>query len=187
MSTTGRRRSTDSADRDARRAAERELTARAVEALQQSEGWQRWLQVRRHFHSYSLANQFLIALQRPDATRVAGFKAWLTLGYCVRRGETAIRIWAPVPPSKKRLQAWRDAGADPRARPRTFFRLTAVFDRGQVDPLPDFPGEPAALDPPIVPVDGDDLAHLFEPLCALGAEIGSRVDVEEIPGTPDGY
>lgn len=188
MSTTTRgRRSTNSADRDARRAAERELTARAVEALQQSEGWQRWLRVRRHFHSYSLANQFLIALQRPDAIRVAGFKAWLKLGYCVRRGETAIRIWAPVPPSKKRLQAWRDAGADPRARPRTFFRLTAVFDRGQVDPLPDFPGEPAALDPPIVPVDGDDLAHLFEPLCALGTEIGSRVDVETIPGEANGY
>jgi antirestriction protein ArdC len=174
-------------ERDARRAAERELTAKAVHALQESEGWQRWLRVRRYFHSYSLANQFLIALQQPDATRVAGFKAWLKLGYCVRRGERAIRIWAPVPPSRAQLEAWRKAGADPAERPRTFFRLTAVFDRSQVDPLPDFPGEPAVLDPPIVPVDGDHLGHLFEPLRELASEIGSQVSVEAVPGSADGY
>ena len=67
-------------------------------------------------------------MQKPDATRVAGFKAWLALGYCVRRGEKALRIFAPCPPSKAKLQAWRDAGADPAEKPRTFFRLTAVFD-----------------------------------------------------------
>jgi hypothetical protein len=33
-------------------------------------------------------------MQKPDATRVAGFKAWLALGYCVRRGEKALRIFA---------------------------------------------------------------------------------------------
>jgi hypothetical protein len=35
-------------------------------------------------------------LARPDATFVAGFKAWLELGYCVRKGEHAIRIFAPM-------------------------------------------------------------------------------------------
>jgi hypothetical protein len=60
--------------------------------------------------------------------RVAGFKAWLALGYCVRRGEKALRIFAPCPPSKAKLKAWRDAGADPAEKPRTFFRLTALFD-----------------------------------------------------------
>jgi hypothetical protein len=70
----------------------------------------------------------LIAMQKPDAMRVAGFKAWLALGYCVRRGEKALRIFAPCPPSKAKLEAWRDAGADPAEKPRTFFHLTAVFD-----------------------------------------------------------
>jgi N-terminal domain of anti-restriction factor ArdC len=42
-------------------------------------------------------NQLLIPLSCPDATLVAGFKAWLSLGYCVRKGETAIRIIAPTP------------------------------------------------------------------------------------------
>jgi hypothetical protein len=53
---------------------------------------------------------------------------WLALGYCVRRGESShIRVWAPCPPSKKKLQAWRNAGAVPADRPRTYFRLEAVF------------------------------------------------------------
>ena len=33
----------------------------------------------------------------PEASFVAGFKAWLRLGYCVRKGERAIRIFAPMP------------------------------------------------------------------------------------------
>jgi hypothetical protein len=59
---------------------------------------------------------------------VAGFEAWLALGYCVRRGEKALRILAPCPPLHAKLKAWRDAGADPATKPRTFFRFTAVFD-----------------------------------------------------------
>lgn len=81
------------AERQARREADRQKSLEAVQALQSSEGWQRWLACRRHFHQYSLSNQLLIAVQCPEATRVAGFKAWLKLGYCVRRGESALRIW----------------------------------------------------------------------------------------------
>jgi hypothetical protein len=43
--------------------------AEAVEQLRSSEGWRRWLRVRRHFHTYSLHNQLLIASQMPEATR----------------------------------------------------------------------------------------------------------------------
>ncbi|MGP0048178.1 MAG: hypothetical protein ACLPZR_04925 [Solirubrobacteraceae bacterium] len=39
----------------------------------------------------------LVAMARPDATFVAGFKAWLGLGYAVRKGERAIAIIAPLP------------------------------------------------------------------------------------------
>lgn len=56
----------------------------------------RWLKVRK-VHGYSMNNQLLIALQKPDATRVAGFGAWLKLGRCVRKGEKAIKIFAPAP------------------------------------------------------------------------------------------
>ena len=73
-------------ERAERRRADRAFAAQAVEQLRSSEGWQQWLTARRHFHAYSLANQLLIAMQKPEATRVAGFRAWLKLGYCVRKG-----------------------------------------------------------------------------------------------------
>jgi hypothetical protein len=174
------------AERQARREADRQKTEAAVEALRTSDGWRQWLASRRYFHTYSLANQLLIALQCPHATRVAGFKAWLKLGYCVQRGENALRIWMPVPPSRKALAEWRAAGACPNDEPRTHFRLGPVFDRSQVRPLPP-PAEPLPLDPPISLIDGDDLGWAFPPLVALAGELGSAVTIERIPGGAGGF
>jgi antirestriction protein ArdC len=187
MATKKRRTAPTEEERAAKRAAERELMAAAIEELRSSEGWQRWLAIRRHFHSYSFHNQLLIAHQCPHATRVAGFRRWLELGYAVGKGEQGIRIWAPCPPSKKKLREWREAGADPEARPRTYFRLAAVFDRSQVEPLPEFPGGPIDLEPPIEPVDGDGLKYLFESLANFGASLGFPVSVEKIPGPAQGF
>jgi hypothetical protein len=63
----------------------------------------------------------LIALQMPEATMVCGFRAWLKLGYCVRRGETALRIWIPMGPSRTEMERWQ-AGAPwrPTSRARGF-------------------------------------------------------------------
>ena len=116
-------------ERAERRRADREYARQAVEELRSSQGWQRWLAARRHFHAYSIGNQLLIAMARPTATRVAGFRAWLKLGYAVQRGERAIKVWAPCPPSRKQLERWRQAGGDADQRPRTYFRLVPVFDR----------------------------------------------------------
>ena len=116
-------------ERAERRRADREYARQAVEELRSSQGWRRWLAARRHFHAYSFGNQLLIAMARPTATRVAGFRAWLKLGYVVQRGERAIKVWAPCPPSRKQLERWRQAGGDPHQRPRTYFRLVPVFDR----------------------------------------------------------
>jgi antirestriction protein ArdC len=175
------------AERAARRAAEREQMKAAVAALQTSEGWQRWLRARRHFRTYSLHNQLLIAHQCPEATRVAGFRAWLKLGYCVRKGEKAIRIWAPLPPSKRALEARREAGSPPDDKPHTYFRLVPVFDRSQVEPLPEHPGGPTPLDPPREPITGDGLAHFRQPLIELAANLGCEVLFEPIPGAAAGY
>ena len=171
-------------ERDARRAEQREIADRAVEELRSSTGWQRWLSTRRHFHHYSLRNQLLIAMQAPDATRVAGFRAWLQLGYAVRPGESAIKIWMPLAPGRKQLQAWRDAGADPGEKPRTLFKLGSVFDVSQVSPLPP-PANPAPLDPPIARLEGDELAHLHGPLEQFANSIGYSVTIEPLNG-PEG-
>jgi antirestriction protein ArdC len=188
MATKSKKRDAASeAGRAERRAAEREQMREAVEALRTSEGWRRWLRVRRHFHSYSFHNQLLIAMQCPEATRVAGFRRWLELGWCVRKGEHAIRIWAPCPPSKKQLGRWREAGARPEEKPRTFFRLVPVFDASQVDPLPEFPGEPMPLEPPHEPITGDGLADRIPALVGFADSLGLEVAVEEIRGAACGY
>jgi len=81
--------------RQMRREQDRQRTREAVEALRASVGWQNWLRLRHHFRDFSLTNQALIAISMPEATRVAGFRTWLKLGYTVRRGERArIRVWA---------------------------------------------------------------------------------------------
>jgi antirestriction protein ArdC len=175
------------AQRAARRETDRRRIAEAVEQLQSEAGWQRWLQTRRHFHTYSFQNQLLIALQMPEATRVAGFRKWLELGYCVRKGEHGIRIMAPCPPSKKTLERWRRRGADPQHEPRIHFRSVAVFDRSQVEPLPDSPNGPAPLDPPHEPIAGEGLVPMLEPLCELAASISSPVSFEPIDGAAHGY
>jgi antirestriction protein ArdC len=187
MPTQTKRRPPATDRRAAKRAQERAQMQAAIAALQSSEGWQRWLKSRRHFHTYSFHNQLLIAQQCPEATRVAGFRKWLSLGYAVRKGEKALRIWAPCPPSKKQLEAWKAAGADPDQRPRTYFRLAAVFDASQVEPLPDFPGGPTPLAPPHEPVSGDGLGERFEPLAAFGRSLGLLIEVEPVPGAARGY
>jgi N-terminal domain of anti-restriction factor ArdC len=81
-------------EREQRRARDRERLKVAAEQLLGSEGWERWVRVRSRngLARYSVNNQLLIALVRPDATFVAGFRAWLELGYQVDKGEKAIRM-----------------------------------------------------------------------------------------------
>lgn len=174
------------AERAERRQADREKSIAAVRELQSSEGWQRWLRVRRHFHKYSLGNQLLIAMQKPNATRVAGFRAWLKLGYVVRKGEKALHIWVPMQPSKKQIA---DAAAASEPRPRVFFKLGPVFDRSQVEPLPP-PAEPVDLDIPIVDIEGNDLDHLLiGAIPSLAMDIGCQLTYEPTPPgqTAHGY
>lgn len=54
------------------------------------------------FHNYSVSNQILIMLQKPEATKVAGFMTWKDLGRYVRAGEKGIAILAPcLPPAQE--------------------------------------------------------------------------------------
>jgi anti-sigma factor RsiW len=79
-------------ERDQRRARDRERLQQACEQLLSSEGWQRWVRARARngLARYSVPNLCLILLANPRARFVAGFKAWLERGNCVRKGEHAI-------------------------------------------------------------------------------------------------
>lgn len=63
-----------------------------------SNRYQEYLDVMAKFHTYSLNNSFLIAMQKPDATMVAGYQAWKrNFNRYVRKGEQGIEILAPTP------------------------------------------------------------------------------------------
>ncbi len=62
-----------------------------------SENYKQFLKFQSQFHNYSFNNQMLIFLQKPNATNVAGFKAWQKHERYVLKGEKAISILAPIP------------------------------------------------------------------------------------------
>ena len=63
----------------------------------ESERYKEYLRIMSKFHHYSFNNTMLIALQKPDASLIAGFSAWKnTHGRTVKKGEKGIRIIAPA-------------------------------------------------------------------------------------------
>jgi hypothetical protein len=182
MSTT-----TSEQTRADRRRADRERIEQAAQQLLSSEGWQRWVRVRatNGLARYSFNNQLLIALQRPDATYVAGFRAFLALNRCVRGGEKAIRILAPMSVgARPDAPGEAPAAQEPETR-RTVFRAVAVFDVSQTDPLPD--REPVALDAPSQPIEGDSHAALLPSLMVFAGELGYSVCTRALEGHADGW
>ncbi|MBV8218255.1 MAG: hypothetical protein JO325_07315 [Solirubrobacterales bacterium] len=173
-------------EREQRREQDRQRLHEAANRLLTSEGWQRWVRIRARsgLARLSLNNQLLIALSCPDATFVAGFKAWLSLGYCVRKGEKAIWIIAPMPVKPRRDDDGEDDNADD-ARPRVLFKAVSVFDRSQVAPLDGV--EQIPLEPPCEPLTGDSHAHLLAPLRAFTESLGFTVAFESIPGSTGGW
>lgn len=79
----------------------KEITDKLEEGLKElfeSEKYKNYLSTMSKFHNYSFNNTLLIALQRPDASLVAGYQAWQkNFNRHVKRGEKGIRILAPAP------------------------------------------------------------------------------------------
>ena len=105
-----------------------------VTAIQTGDDFKRYLSVAATFHAYSHNNVLLIIAQRPEATRVAGYRTWQSLGRQVNKGERAIYIFAPRP-YRVTTETATDAEE---TRERVTFRLVPVFDLEQTtgDPLP---------------------------------------------------
>lgn len=73
-----------------------------IQELFSSDQYRDWLTTMSRFHNYSLNNTILIAMQKPEATLVAGYTAWQrNFGRQVSRNEKAIKILAPAPYKKK--------------------------------------------------------------------------------------
>lgn len=180
-----RRRELSEQERAERRHADRERLEQAARALLDSEGWQRWVRVRASngLCRYSFGNQLLIAMQCPDASYVAGFRAFLALNRCVRKGERAIRILAPMSIRTDRRESAQEA--EKGQGRRTVFRAVSVFDVSQTEPLPD--REPVTLEPPAEPIEGESHVELLVALARLAGELGYTVHYRTLHGSAEGW
>jgi antirestriction protein ArdC len=140
-----------------------------IAAVQSSDQFKAYLRTAAKFHHYSHNNVILIICQCPQATRVAGYNAWKALGRQVRKGETAIRILAPI---TRRIDDATEADGD---RYVVAFKAAPVFDISQTDgePLPD-------VDVPTL--DGDADAATYAALCAF-ADTHSLIVTDHDPHT----
>lgn len=130
-----------------------EKLEQGIKELFESEKYKTYLNTMSKFHNYSFNNTMLIAMQKPDATLVAGFKAWQkNFDRHVKKGEKGIRILAPAPYKIKEEQEKLDPVTgeimlDKNGMPVTeeveikipAFRVVPVFDVSQTDgkELPD--------------------------------------------------
>jgi len=71
------------------------------------------------------------ALQKPDATNVAGLRTWNSLGRFVRRGEKGIFILAPMVGNKRKKNENAEQNEDAKETQPTLygFRAVYVFER----------------------------------------------------------
>jgi len=173
------RRPLTSEERDARRKADRERIEQAARDLLTTDGWQRWIRVRatNGLSRYSPTNLCLISAECHargiTPTYVAGFRAFLALNRCVRKGQAAIRILAPVTVKD------RDEHGEESGEQRVLFRTVNVWDVSMTEPLPG--RDPVSLTPPAEPITGDSHHHLIAPLIAHAAELGYTVEIRELP------
>lgn len=147
----------------------------AIEAVTTSEGFAAWLRTAAKFHSYSFGNQLQIAIQRPDATRVAGFRAWLELGRHVRKGAHGIQILVPF----ARKGAADDAGDDDEPGERAA-RRPMSFGVGYVFDVSDTDGEPL---PTLgyVHTEGETAGELWARVAAVADGLGVPLRSDERP------
>ena len=115
-----------------------------------SETLKQYLKAMGMFHRYSVGNAILIQLQKPNATHVAGFRAWQQLGRHVKKGEHGIAIMAPIVWRRKaRKDTQQQEQNDPDDEVVSTFKTAHVFDISQTEgkPLPEFAkarGDPGA-------------------------------------------
>ena len=120
-----------------------------VDGIQQSENFRKFLLTMSKFHDYSIGNLILVMLQKPDATRVAGFNTWRDLGRWVNKGEKGIAILAPcMPPKETKPASPEEAEHENEEEERekiegirpVHFKVVYVFDVSQTEgkQLPEF-------------------------------------------------
>ena len=174
----------------------KEITDKLEEGLKElfeSEKYRSYLSTMSKFHNYSFNNTLLIAMQKPEATLVAGYKAWQkNFNRHVNKGEKGIRILAPAPYKIKEERDKLDPVTgevmlDQDGMPQReeveikipAFRAVSVFDVSQTD------GEP------IPELEAKELLSTVEGyedfIKAITYVAPAPIGFEDIPGDSKGY
>ncbi len=170
-----------------------EKLEQGIKELFESEKYKTYLNTMSKFHNYSFNNTMLIAMQKPDATLVAGYKAWQkNFERHVNKGEKAIRILAPAPykikeerdkidPVTQELLLDKDGNPQKEEVEITIpaFRAVSVFDVAQTDgkPIPELAAKELLSD-----VEGyQDMIKAIEAISPV------PIELEEIAGDSKGY
>ena len=170
-----------------------EKLEQGIKELFESEKYKTYLNTMSKFHNYSFNNTMLIAMQKPDATLVAGFKAWQkNFDRHVKKGEKGIRILAPAPykikeerdkidPVTQELLLDKDGNPQKEEVEITIpaFRAVSVFDVAQTDgkPIPELAAKELLSD-----VEGyQDMIRAVEAISPV------PIELEEIAGDSKGY
>ena len=164
-----------------------------VHQIFESDNYRAYLSTMAKFHSYSLNNTILIAMQKPGATLVAGYTAWQKdHDRHVKKGEKGIQIIAPSPYKVKQERDALDPKTgkpqmDAQGNPlkeiieveRPAFKVATVFDISQTEgkELPSI-----GVNELSGGVDGYEA--LFD---ALKATCPVPIAFEDIPSSAKGY
>ena len=174
----------------------KEITDRLEQGITElfdSERYKEYLRVMSKFHNYSFNNTLLIAMQKPDASLVAGFSAWKNnFGRNVIKGQKGIKIIAPSPYKVKQEMKKIDPhtqqpiiGKD--GKPVTeekeitipAYKVVSVFDVSQTEgrELPDIA---------VNELTGD-VERYRDFFAALEKTSPVPIGFEQIPGSSHGY
>ena len=174
----------------------REITDKleqGIKELFESERFKEYLRTMSKFYHYSFSNTLLIAMQKPEATYVAGYTSWQrNFDRQVMKGEKGIKILAPAPYKAKEEREKIDPSTqkpvlDADGKPvtetvevmRPAFKVVSVFDISQTDgkELPDIIVDELSG-------SVENYAAFFE---ALKQESPAPIAFEDIPGGAKGY
>ena len=174
----------------------KEITDRLEQGITElfdSERYKEYLRVMSKFHNYSFNNTLLIAMQKPDASLIAGFTAWKNqFQRNVKKGEKGIKIIAPSPfkikqetekidPQTQKPVIGRDGKPVTEEKEITIpaYKVVSVFDVSQTEgkELPD------------IAVDAltGDVEHYKDVFAALEKTSPVPVAFEKIEGGAHGY
>ena len=172
----------------------KELTEKlqaGIQELHDSEKYRDYLRTMAKFHHYSFNNSLLIWAQRPDATAVAGYRAWQTkFGRTVNPGAKGIMIYAPSSYKRTLREVVTDADGNPvldkdgnkvtRAVEKTFpsFKISYCFA------YEDTSGKPL---PSIVSILDKDVDNYDSVMDALRKISPAPIRFDSVGGGANGY